>query len=178
MFRSPLDLLSREWVEGAVELILSRFLPLKVSDLEKWEGDSEEWINDEGRDSEAWEFDMRVRCASSLQANITFISHASVALRGAHYHDDDKPYAGICSPHPSTGARESQRYAHPRTRQAPTLCRSALDVQGPKDLQSILRIEALYCAVGRCLTRKETLFNLGQWLDGPFSANVSQTDPR
>jgi hypothetical protein len=44
-----------------VTLIITRFLPLKPADLEKWEGDPEEWVLEETKDYEAWEFDIRVR---------------------------------------------------------------------------------------------------------------------
>lgn len=55
-------LLNQEFVTQAVTLIVTRFLPLKPMDLEKWEGDPEEWVLEETKDYEAWEFDIRVRC--------------------------------------------------------------------------------------------------------------------
>ncbi|KAF8341568.1 ran binding protein 11 [Cantharellus anzutake] len=134
------NLLSKEWVEEAVGLILLRFLPLKVPDLEKWQGDSEEWINDEDRDTEAWEFDIRP-CAERIIMTMT----------------NRMPEYVI-----PILLKELER---------------AYGAQNPEDLQAILRREALYCAMGRCLTWKESSFNLGQWINGPFSANVSQTSP-
>lgn len=54
------EVLSQDFVENAVRLIVTRFLPLRALDLEVWEGDPEQWINSDERDEEAWEFELRV----------------------------------------------------------------------------------------------------------------------
>ena len=56
------EVLSQAFVDGAVMLLVTRFIPLKPLDLEKWQEDPEEWVNEELKDSEAWEFDIRVCC--------------------------------------------------------------------------------------------------------------------
>lgn len=56
----PEEILSQPFVENAVRLIVTRFLPLKGQDLEVWENDPEQWINSDERDEEAWEFEIRV----------------------------------------------------------------------------------------------------------------------
>jgi len=52
--------LSQEFVENAVRLLVTRFMPLNPGDLEKWMNDPEEWVNLEDRDSDLWEFELRV----------------------------------------------------------------------------------------------------------------------
>ena len=61
----------------AVTLIITRFLPLKPADLEKWEADPEEWVLEESKDYEAWEFDIRVCsifCADVALAQIVRVT--------------------------------------------------------------------------------------------------------
>lgn len=45
---------------------MTRFLPLKAHDLEKWEEDPEEWAIEEVKEYETWEFDIRVRASLRL----------------------------------------------------------------------------------------------------------------
>jgi hypothetical protein len=52
--------LSQEFVENAVQLLVTRFIPLNPSDLEGWMKDPEEWVNAEEKDNEMWEFELRV----------------------------------------------------------------------------------------------------------------------
>jgi hypothetical protein len=56
--------LSREFVEGAVRLLVTRFIPLTPIDLERWEMDVEEWMNQEENEDEQWEYELRVRTFS------------------------------------------------------------------------------------------------------------------
>lgn len=57
-------------MENAVQLLITRFMPLNPSDLEEWMSDPEEWLNEEDRDNEQWEFEIRVRAfeSSSLRS--------------------------------------------------------------------------------------------------------------
>ena len=57
--------LPREFVEGAVRLLVTRFIPLTPKDLERWEMDVEEWMNQEESEDDHWEYELRV-CVSSL----------------------------------------------------------------------------------------------------------------
>ena len=57
--------LSREFVENAVRLLVTRLIPLRTSDLQGWISDPEEWVNVEEKEDEQWEFELRV-CASPL----------------------------------------------------------------------------------------------------------------
>ncbi|OCH87913.1 ARM repeat-containing protein [Obba rivulosa] len=51
--------LSKEFVEDAVKLLITRFIPLNPADLEGWMADPEEWVNMEEKDNEQWEFELR-----------------------------------------------------------------------------------------------------------------------
>ena len=52
-------------MEGAVRLLVTRFIPLTPKDLDRWEMDVEEWMNQEENEDEQWEYELRV-CMSSL----------------------------------------------------------------------------------------------------------------
>ncbi|KAH7931251.1 ARM repeat-containing protein [Leucogyrophana mollusca] len=51
--------LSQQFVEDAVKLLITRFIPLNPSDLEGWMSDPEEWVNEEDKETEQWEFELR-----------------------------------------------------------------------------------------------------------------------
>ncbi|GLB33947.1 putative ARM repeat-containing protein [Lyophyllum shimeji] len=51
--------LSREFVENAVQLLVTRFMPLNPKDLENWMADPEEWVNVEDRENDLWEYEIR-----------------------------------------------------------------------------------------------------------------------
>ncbi|ESK94397.1 importin 11 [Moniliophthora roreri MCA 2997] len=51
--------LSQTFVEDAVRLIVTRFLPLNAKDLESWLADPEEWVNTEETENEHWEYELR-----------------------------------------------------------------------------------------------------------------------
>ena len=52
--------LSKEFVEEAVKLLVTRFIPLNPSDLEEWVADPEEWVNLEEKENEQWQYELRV----------------------------------------------------------------------------------------------------------------------
>lgn len=54
------SVLSSGFVEEAVRLLLTQYIPLKPSDLEGWMEDPEEWINSEEKENTQWEFELRV----------------------------------------------------------------------------------------------------------------------
>ncbi|KAG5648935.1 hypothetical protein DXG03_000284 [Asterophora parasitica] len=51
--------LSKEFIETAVGLLVTRFMPLNPTDLENWTNDPEEWVNVEDRENDLWEFEIR-----------------------------------------------------------------------------------------------------------------------
>ena len=53
-------MLSRDFVENAVSLLITRFMSLNPSDLENWMADPEEWLNLEDRENDQWEYEIRV----------------------------------------------------------------------------------------------------------------------
>ena len=53
-------MLSKEFVEEAVKLLVTRFIPLNPSDLEEWMADPEEWVNLEEKENDQWQYELRV----------------------------------------------------------------------------------------------------------------------
>ncbi|KAF8450539.1 ARM repeat-containing protein [Boletus edulis BED1] len=51
--------LSQQFVEHSVQLLVTRFIPLNPSDLKGWMADPEEWVNEEDKENEQWEFELR-----------------------------------------------------------------------------------------------------------------------
>ncbi|CDO76254.1 hypothetical protein BN946_scf184470.g12 [Trametes cinnabarina] len=51
--------LSKEFVEDAVKILVTRFIPLNPSDLEGWMEDPEEWVNSEEKENDQWEYELR-----------------------------------------------------------------------------------------------------------------------
>lgn len=49
---------SPDFVQQFAEVLITRLLPLRQEDLQKWEQDPEEWMNEEEQDR--WEYDLRV----------------------------------------------------------------------------------------------------------------------
>jgi hypothetical protein len=56
---SPIEV-SPDFVRQFAELIVTRLLPLRQVDLEKWADDPEEWMNEE--EADRWEYELRVSC--------------------------------------------------------------------------------------------------------------------
>ena len=52
--------LTKEFVEDAVKILVTRFIPLNPSDLEEWMADPEEWVNAEEKENDQWEYELRV----------------------------------------------------------------------------------------------------------------------
>ena len=74
--------LPRDFVEGAVRLLVTRFIPLTPKDLEKWEMDVEEWMNQEENEDEQWEYELRV-CVYFLYPLFTADYLFCIAVCGA-----------------------------------------------------------------------------------------------
>lgn len=66
---SSKTVLSQGFVEDAVKLLVTRFIPLEPSDLENWMADPEEWVSVEERDNDLWEFELRVGHISVIDVN-------------------------------------------------------------------------------------------------------------
>ncbi|KAG6903497.1 hypothetical protein C0995_005520 [Termitomyces sp. Mi166 len=54
-----LSALSEEFIRTAVELLVTRFMPLNPTDLEVWVADPEEWVNVEDKENDLWEYEIR-----------------------------------------------------------------------------------------------------------------------
>ncbi|KAG8825707.1 hypothetical protein FRC19_010697 [Serendipita sp. 401] len=133
------DILPKEFVDGAVQLIVTRLLLLDEEDLEKWSEDPEEWINVEESDSDAWEYGVRP-CAER------------VLLTLANQYGD---------------------YVAP-------LIRTYLEqvrAETSTDLPSIIRKEAVYCAVGRCAHRNKNNINFDVMVRETLAAEATNPAP-
>jgi hypothetical protein len=53
------EVLPQPFVENAVNLLLTRFIPLSQEDLEGWMASPEEWVNNDEKEVDAWEFELR-----------------------------------------------------------------------------------------------------------------------
>jgi hypothetical protein len=53
--------LPQQFVEDAVKLLVTRFIPLNPDDLKSWMDDPEDWVNLEDKENEQWEYELRVR---------------------------------------------------------------------------------------------------------------------
>lgn len=60
---SPIDV-SADFVRQFAELLVTRLLPLRTADLEKWSEDPEEWMNEE--EADRWEYELRVSSICDL----------------------------------------------------------------------------------------------------------------
>lgn len=77
--------LNKEFVENAVQLLVTRFIPLNPLDLEEWVSDPEGWVNLEEQDNEQWVFETRVCSFTLLMVYLTLRS--TIAMRGTSAHD-------------------------------------------------------------------------------------------
>ncbi|KAF8592605.1 ARM repeat-containing protein, partial [Ramaria rubella] len=69
--------LSKQFVEEAVILLLTRFIPLSPADLEKWAIEPEEWVNEEEKGGDSWEFELRP-CGERVLMTLCHHYHAFV----------------------------------------------------------------------------------------------------
>ena len=93
--------LSRDFVEGAVRLLVTRFIPLTPKDLGRWEMDVEEWMNQEEDEDEQWEYALRVRL-SSLSLQFAAAHSHPAAMCGARTVNLVNAVQGLCHSY-STG---------------------------------------------------------------------------
>ena len=52
--------MSKQFVEEAVKLLVTRFIPLNTKDLDAWIADPEDWVNVEDKENDQWEYELRV----------------------------------------------------------------------------------------------------------------------
>jgi hypothetical protein len=73
--------LSEEFVKNAVQLLITRFMPLNPRDLEQWMADPEEWVNNEDKENDLWEYEIRVRLLQGGRVRSYEISHQPCSER-------------------------------------------------------------------------------------------------
>jgi hypothetical protein len=47
-------------VQEAVKILVTQFIPLKMTDLQEWEQNPEQWVNEEDAENDQWEYELRV----------------------------------------------------------------------------------------------------------------------
>jgi hypothetical protein len=63
-------------VTEAVKILVKEFIPLKINDLQEWERNPEQWVNDEDAENDQWEYELRVRaCPIVIVAYTELCSH-------------------------------------------------------------------------------------------------------
>jgi len=143
--------------------------------------DPEEWVNLEDRDSELWEFELRVSCSFHI---IPIWKHAD-----CHY------LANLLKPCSErvlmTLSNQYQDYVTPLLESTfkqvvGTLLaffiitcfnRFSID-ESTVDLPSIIQKEALYCAIGRCAPRLKDIIPFEQWLSHNLIFEARETNPK
>lgn len=100
-------------MEGAVRLLVTRFIPLTQQDLERWEMDVEEWMNQEENEDEQWEYELRV-CVPFLYMLIEADYLLRVAMCRAGVVDHVDAVQGIRRSYPASILRRRCRCVIPR----------------------------------------------------------------
>ena len=90
--------LSQSFVEDAVKLLVTRFIPLEEADLQEWQADPEEWVNLEEKDNEQWEYELRVCMIRYTFFGPSPLMRSSTALRRASVDDFGTPVQTVCCP--------------------------------------------------------------------------------
>ncbi|KAF8663451.1 hypothetical protein AX16_001021 [Volvariella volvacea WC 439] len=62
--------LSQEFVQNALQILITRFMPLNPKDLESWMADPEEWVNIEDKENDLWEYEIRP-CSERVLLQLT-----------------------------------------------------------------------------------------------------------
>ncbi|KAF9268117.1 ARM repeat-containing protein [Marasmius fiardii PR-910] len=126
--------LSRQFVEDAVQLIVTRFLPLNTHDLDSWTADPEEWVVAEETENEQWEFELRA-CSERvlMQVSNQFPEFVTPLLQATFQQVADQPALDL----EGTLQKEALYCALGRC------CRRVKDIINfPPWIESVLRAEA------------------------------------
>jgi hypothetical protein len=56
----PMQVMPASDVQEAVKILVTQFIPLKMTDLQEWEQNPEQWVNEEDNENDQWEYELRV----------------------------------------------------------------------------------------------------------------------
>ena len=169
--------LSREFVENAVRLLVTRLIPLRTSDLQGWISDPEEWVNVEEKEDEQWEFELRVRVPCSML----------LALRLVEVYYDAQPcservlmtlanqYGSFVTPLLAASFKQIMGKYAPKSSD---FLLTGILVQPVVDLPAVIQKEALYCAIGRCSTHLKDVIPFQGWLTYALASEVRENNAR
>ncbi|KAI0081841.1 ARM repeat-containing protein [Panus rudis PR-1116 ss-1] len=131
--------LPKEFVENAVKILVTRFIPLNPSELEQWMTDPEEWFASEDKEESHWEYELRPCGERVLMTLSAQCSGFVVPLLQRTWQ---------------------------QMRNVPAI-----------DLQTILQKEALYCAIGRCASKLDSVIPFEEWLQTNLIPEARDTNP-
>ncbi|KAJ3710388.1 ran binding protein 11 [Lentinula raphanica] len=90
------NVLTANFIENAVKIIVTRLLPLTKDDLEGLEQDPEEWINTEEQETQQWEYELRP-CSERVLVQISnqYPEYVTPLLKATFAEVADKPASDI-----------------------------------------------------------------------------------
>jgi hypothetical protein len=88
--RQGQEFIPPEFVQNAVNFIVTRLMLLDENDLEEWADDPETWVDQEESDSDAWEFGIRVSVSVLHYNSLLFITDIVLALCREGFNDSGK----------------------------------------------------------------------------------------
>lgn len=171
-----LIVLSKDFVEGAVRLLVTRFIPLKVADLEGWQEDPEDWVNHEERDNDMWEFEIRVRALGDCLIKLELTALPRSPVRNAcswSLLNNTMCMLCLCS---STSSKRSSVCTLLTSYSPPMLI--CCVAKPAVTLADILQREAVYCALGRTCHRMRAVIPFGTWLSSTLVPEARSTNPQ
>jgi hypothetical protein len=147
------------FVPTFASLLITRFLPLRQADLEAWNDDPEEWMNEE--EMERWEFEVRPCAEFVLKA---LLSAFKEELGGSMV-ELLKQVSGSSSPLPSLLSASINE-----------LMLSSLTE--PQSMDDLLLKEAVYTAIGRSPSDLEASIDFPSWLENTLVPECAGTDSK
>jgi hypothetical protein len=174
-FEIVFEVLSQDFIQNAVRMLVTKFLPLNAKDLRGWMEDPEEWVNIEDKDNDQWEYELRVRnCFACLFSTFTHLFVKPCSERVLIQISNQFPE--FVTPllqaffNEIAGWSCSLRYTLILTLRAPP-DKPALDVE------SAVQKEAVYCAIGRCCQKLKDCIPFNQWIQQTLSVEAQDTSP-
>jgi hypothetical protein len=165
--------LPQNLVEDAVKVLVTQFIPLKPSDLEGWKEDPESWVNTEEVENDQWEYDLRVRRSPILSS-----LYSSSRSRARSEYSLCYPTNILNSLPPSSQTRSARSPVCLRCRVCCAVLKPIVPVARANDLPSLMQKEALYCAVGRCVSQLQRHIQFDHWLETVLLPESQETDPK
>lgn len=169
--KSPIDV-SIDFVRQFAELLVTKLLPLRAVDLEKWADDPEEWMNEE--EADRWEYELRVSTQIRIQcsrADASLQPCAEQVLQSllSHYKAELGPVMASLLQQVSgeqfTPSMRRSRAHH-------------FAIAAPQSMEGLLLKEGVYCAFGRSPGDLEGAIDFDSWLEQTLIVEATGTDSK